>query len=47
MSMWTTRSSAVGGCALERFVREDEGWAMGSEEEDAGSAAEEEPALRR
>lgn len=45
MSMWTTRSSAVGGCALERFVREDEGWAMGSEE-DAGFAAEE-SALRR
>lgn len=46
MSMWTTRSFAVGGCALERFVREDEGWAMGSEEEeeDAAGAAS---ALRR
>lgn len=42
MSMCTTRSSAVGGCALERFVRDDEGWARGSEE-----AAAEESDLRR
>jgi hypothetical protein len=42
MSICTTRSSAVGGCALERFVRDDEGWARGSEE-----AAAEESGLRR